>query len=48
MTTAAPPRAPARSTSAAALLKSAGPDTPGELRVLPLSQLVESPWNPRK
>jgi hypothetical protein len=34
--------------TAAAVLNGAGPDASGELRVLALSQLIESPWNPRK
>jgi ParB/RepB/Spo0J family partition protein len=34
--------------TAAAVLKAAGPDALGELRRIPLAQLVESPWNPRK
>ncbi len=35
--------------TAAAVLKAAGPDAgAGELRRIPLEQLVESPWNPRK
>lgn len=28
--------------------KAAGPDAPGELVRIPLAQLVESPWNPRR
>src|SRR5712691_4422131 len=34
--------------TAAAVLKAAGPDALGELRRIPLAQLMESPWNPRK
>ncbi len=34
--------------TAAAVLKAAGPDAPGELLRIPLAQLIESPWNPRK
>jgi len=34
--------------TAAAVLKAAGPDYVGELRRIPLEQLVKSPWNPRK